>query len=701
MRDPRMRRPARSALLLILAAAVVACSRSDPGPSKAAPSASTVASSRDVVLLTIDTLRHDALGFTGNRDVETPHLDRLAAEGRVFRSAHASNVVTLPSHANIITGLYPHQHGIRDNTGFRLAPTFPTLATLLRDVGYATGAFVGAFPLDSRFGLDRGFDVYDDSYPPGRSSDDFQMSERPADEVLEAAAQWYRSAAGKKRFLWVHLYDPHAPYRPPSPQRERYARKPYLGEVAATDAALGPFFAMLREQTTPPLIVFTADHGEGLGDHGEATHGLFAYEATLRVPLVVWMPGALRAGSSDVAARHVDILPTVLESVGIPLPAGLPGRSLLSASGPAPAYFEALSSTLNRGWAPLTGVLDGNEKFIDLPIPELYDLASDPQESRNLFPEKRERAAELKRRLPRGSAAPSAEPAGAEEVRRLRALGYLAGSAPAKSVYAVSDDPKNLVALDNRIHRVVDLFQTDRVREATAIAREVVRERPTMAVGYEFLAFLLQHQGRDSEAVPLLQEAARRGIASEAMQVRLALILSEGGRPADALRVLQPLAASPDPETQNAIGIALADSGKFDEAIRVFARILETDPADAIALQNQGIALLKKGDAPGALASFDRALAINGSLPRALNARGVALANRGDAAAAVASWQRAVELDPRQYDALLNIGIVAGRSGDRATAGKALRRFVATAPPALYARDLATARRLLREIGSS
>ena len=683
------------------AATLLACSRPDPDAGQPAPSVQTAAPGRDVVLVTIDTLRHDALGFAGNREVETPHLDRLAAEGRVFSNAHASNVVTLPSHANILTGLYPYQHGIRDNTGFRLSPKLPTLATLLREKGYATGAFVGAFPLDSRFGLDRGFDVYDDSYPPGSSSDDFEMSERPAGEVLGAAQKWYRQAGGKKRFLWVHLYDPHAPYRPPSPYRERYGKTPYLGEVAATDSALGPFFAMLREQPLPPLIVFTADHGEALGDHGEATHGLFAYEATLRVPLVLWMPGGIPTGRADTPARHVDILPTILESLAIPAPMGLPGRSPLSASGPAPAYFEALSSTVNRGWAPLTGLLRGTDKFIDLPLPELYDLANDPGERRNLFSEKRELAAELKRLIPEGASAARRQPVDAEEARRLLALGYLSGSAHGKTAYGIEDDPKNLVALDGKIHRVVDLFQKGRVREAILLAREVVRNRPSMAVGYEFLAFLLQHQGKDSEAAGHLYEAARLGLASEAMQVRLALILSEGGRPADALRVLNPLTASPDPETQNAIGIALADSGRFDEALRVFGRILEMDPADAIALQNQGIALLKKGDAAGAVVSFDRALAINGSLPRALNARGVALANRGDAAAAVASWQRAVDLDPRQYDALLNIGIVAGRSGDRAVAGEALRRFVATAPPALYAKDLATARRLLREIGSS
>ena len=232
------------------------------------------------------------------------------------------------------------------------------------------------------------------------------------------------------------------------------------------------------------------------------------------------------------------------------------------------------------------------------PVPELYDLASDPQESRNLFSERRERAAELKRLLPRVPAAPAAEPADAEEVRRLRALGYLSGSAPAKSVYGIADDPKNLVALDNKVHRVVDLFQTDRVREATVLAREVVRDRPSMAVGYEFLAFLLQHQGRDGRGGRALQEAGRRGLASEPMQVRLALILSEGGRPADALGVLSPLAASPDPDTQNAIGIALADAGRSDEALRVFGRILEKDPGTPSPCRTRGSLCSRRGMSP-------------------------------------------------------------------------------------------------------
>jgi choline-sulfatase len=657
---------------------------------------------QDVVLITIDTLRADALGFYGNRRVETPHLDALAGEGLVFESAHASNVVTLPSHTNILTGLYPYQHGVRENAGFRLHARFPTLATLLSARGHATGAFVAAFPLDSRYGLNRGFDVYDDRYPPSPSPYDFELQERPGTEVVALARQWYEKERGRKRFLWVHLYDPHAPYRPPPPFAERYASEPYLGEVAATDAALSPLLQLIREQgKRRTLVIVTADHGEALGDHGEQTHGLFTYESTLRVPLLLWCPGRIPPGRTARPARHVDILPTVLELVGAPLPDGLPGRSLLSAPSPGAedvTYFESLSASLNRGWAPLTGVVSGGLKYVDLPIPELYDLKSDPDEKHNLVEERRDAVRKLKSLLPVGIAASPRATAG-EEARRLLALGYLSGSANHSGPYTAADDPKTLIGLDSRMHRVVDLYQRGEAAAATVLAREILRERPTMATGYEFLAFLLQQAGRDLEAARVLQTAIQRGLASEDMRSRLALILCGAGRPAEAVEVLKPLSKSEDPDTQNTIGIALADQGRTREALAVFDAILQKSPNNAVAHQNIGIALLKTGDAAGALDRFHRALKINEKLPRALNAMGVAQAQLKDPDGALASWSRAVELDPKQFDALLNLGVLAAQRGQASLAREALRRFIATAPPGLYSRDLWQARRMLEGLG--
>src|SRR5262245_50911301 len=332
-----------------------------------------------VLLVSIDTLRFDALGSYGKAEAGTPWMDRLAREGVRFERAYAHNVVTLPSHANILSGLYPHEHGVRDNAGFRFPRGTQTLATLLKQAGYRTGAFVSAFPLDSRFGLDAGFDVYDDAFLNVDAAAGHQVQQRPGPETVARARQWLEADAGKPSFCFVHLYEPHFPYAP------------YQADVAAADRALEPLLRPLLERKGDgrTLVVLTSDHGEGLGDHGEATHGIFAYEATLRVPLIVFAPRLFGPRVVGGVARHVDILPTILDTLGLAVPPQARGASLLAAAqaGGAPAassYFEALTGAFSRGWAPLYGVLDGTRKYIDLPEPELYDLASDPGEQTNL-----------------------------------------------------------------------------------------------------------------------------------------------------------------------------------------------------------------------------------------------------------------------------------------------------------------------------
>lgn len=652
---------------------------------------------RGIILVTVDTLRSDAPGYAGG-GARTPFLDRVAAEGLAFVNAHAHNVVTLPSHANIVTGLYPYQHGIRDNSGFTLSRDHPTLGTILKEAGWATGAFVGAYPLDSRYGLDAGFDVYDDQVREGSTPLDFSVPERSAGEVLSAAASWWRANSGRKRFLWIHVYDPHAPYLPPSPFREEYAADPYLGEVAWTDHALGQWITpMLEEEGT--ALVLTSDHGEALGDHGELTHGLFAYEATLAVPLLVRAPGITPA-RDERYVRHVDIAPTILELAAVSFP-GLPGASLLSGEGDRDTYFESLSSMLNRGWAPLAGIIHARSKYIDLPLPELYDLTNDPAESNNLYPEERRTVAALRKLL--ADAAPSRQAGerevSAEESAKLLSLGYLAGVAGEKE-FTEADDPKNLVEVDAKIHRSVEAYQRGDLDRAIALAREVSESREDMNVGREMLAFLLQQKERPEAAIATLGEAVQRGTASEAMRVRYGLMLSENGRAAEALVVLEPLAAGSDPDVLNAYGIALADSGRLADARRQFERVLATDPENAKSLQNLGIVALRAGDREGARAFLMRALAINDRLPLALNTLGVIHAGGGDPARAIEAWSRAVELDPKQYDALYNLALVAGRSGRGDLARRALEQFVKTAPPERYGRELAEARAILARIGS-
>src|SRR3954463_16712618 len=424
----------RRVLLIFAIIAILACHRETPSPSIA------LHGKPDVILVTIDTLRADAVGYSGNTRVKTPFLDRLASEGIVFTNAHAHNVVTLPSHINILTGLYPYQHGVHDNAGFKLAPKNETLGAMLHRAGYTTGAFIGAYPLDARYGLNAGFDVYDDNYGKGAASLDFTNQERPAGAVLEAASRWWTANQGKPRFLWVHLYDAHAPYRPPEPFASEYASDAYLGEVAAVDHALDTQLAPIINADPNALVIVTADHGEARGEHGELTHGLFAYEATLKIPLIVRAPG-LKHRVEPAYVRHVDIVPTVLDALSITKPTVLPGASLLGKVEPRDSYFESLSASLNRGWAPLTGVIHRGEKYIELPIAELYDLPRDPKELTNLRAERRREAEEARQLLTsmHGSGV-EARNVSSEEAARLRSLGYVSGTASAKGAYTAADD---------------------------------------------------------------------------------------------------------------------------------------------------------------------------------------------------------------------------------------------------------------------
>lgn len=680
-----MRVVGRTVLLLATCYSLLACRGETPqAPPPTRP---------DIILVTIDTLRADALGFAGNAAVKTPFLDRMAAEGIVFSNAHAHNVVTLPSHTNILTGLYPYQHGVRENAGFKLDPKHETVATMLKRAGYTTGAFVAAFPLDARYGLNQGFDLYDDNYGKGEASLDFVMQERPAAAVLDPAIRWWQDNEGRKRFLWVHLYDPHAPYRPPAPFNQG---DPYLGEVASVDDALGKALDPILSTNRNVLLVVTADHGEGRGDHGELTHGLFAYEATLKVPLLVREPDVTKHRVENAYVRHVDIVPTLLERAGVTKPPSLPGASLLGPLDGRDTYFEALSAAINRGWAPLTGIIHGGAKYIDLPLSELYDLPRDPAEKNNLRAERR-REAEAARKLlpPLGALSRSVS---AEETAQLRSLGYLGGAGSKKTSLTAADDPKTLIDIDRKMHDVTVAYEERDLPRALKVAREIVAARPDMAAGRELLAFVLQQSERIGEAIGQLREAIKSGEQTEGVRVQLALLLTETGKLEEATQLLAPLANGTNPDALNAYGIALADQGKLDEASAVFQRVLQIDPNNAPALQNLGIVALRRDDAGAAQAALARALALNPRLPLALNTMGVVYARQNDFAHAVEMWNRAVEVDPRQYDALFNVGLIEARAGNAADARAALQRFIDTAPPQRYAADIAAARQALASL---
>lgn len=709
--QPITRAPRMSSALSILAALLI-CFSASPADSEAMPP-----ERRDVLLITIDTLRADALGFAGNTTVATPMIDRLAHQGRVFTHAHAHNVVTLPSHANILTGLYPYQHGLRDNEGFRLSETIPTLGTLLQSQGYATAAFVSAYPLDSVFGLGRGFDTYDDRTREGGRDDEISMAERRGDETVAAAVAWWEATPGP-RFLWLHLYDPHAPYDAPEPFASRYPSAPYLAEVAATDHFLAPLLTPLLEPMSAtgdqaPWIVLTSDHGEALGEHGELTHGLFTYEATLAVPLVLWGPG-IEPGVDPRPARHIDILPTVLDALGIPSPPPLGdmtdgrrhGESLLApAKDTTDTYFEALSASLNRGWAPLYGLIQDGHKLIVLPQPELYALATDPAEMHNIVRQSRQRAADLRDSLPpRPLIWPNGDrqsvPGASNEA--LQSLGYLGGAAEVRQSYGPEDDPKNLIALDRKLHQTIDLYSRRQLENALALSQEIISERPTMGLGQSLHAQILLQAGRRDEALRSMQAARKSGGANRPLLRQLGLTLSEMGRHADALAVLRPL-VDDDPQhldiaSHQALGLALSEVGQQEAAQGVLDALLAEDADNPQTLEHLSLVALRRGHWQEARRRASQALERHPSLPRAHNNLGVALAQLGDLPAAVDAWQRAVDLDPELFDALYNLGTQALALERTEQAQQALQRFVDAAPESVYADDLRRARVLLRRL---
>jgi arylsulfatase A-like enzyme len=463
-----------------------------------------------IVLVTIDTWRWDAIGASGSGRVKTPHLDAFAKEGLYCPKAWTSATLTAPSHATILTGLQPYHHGVRDNHGSSLGATTRTLAAALRDRGYATAAFVSAHPLARVSGLASGFAVYDDRCAPGDLLAVVPRS-RPGSQTIDAARAWLRGAP-ERFFLWVHLYEPHDPYTPPEPYASTYRSAPYFGEVAYADELVGTLKAALGPSgTKDALWVIAGDHGEALEDHGESTHSLFVYDATARVPLIVWSPGRVPAGKRE-HARLVDITPTVLALAGLPPIPSLDGRSLVGggvSTGSRQAYVETMYPYLNFAAAPVRAMSDGRYKVIDVPQREIYDLTADPAESVNLAGKKPIPAAEALgaslAALPGPPALPQAKP-DADEVAALRSLGYV-GAGGEYALGKKGMDPKTFAPIYRKLNRSRALAEAKRWIEAGALYTELLAAFPRSSVIACELGLIEMAQGKSVDAETHLKRA--------------------------------------------------------------------------------------------------------------------------------------------------------------------------------------------------
>jgi len=668
----------------------------------------------NILLITIDTLRGDYLGCYGQEQVSTPQIDRMAAEGALFTYCVAHNTITLPSHTNILTGTDARIHGVHDNADFRVQPEAVTLAEVLGEAGYETAAFVGAFILDSRFGLDQGFDLYDDYYGTGRPGNPL-VYERPAEEVVQPALQWISGRGEAQWFAWVHVYDPHWPHHVPESYPGTYGNNIYAGEISYVDYAFAPLFDHLRGngQLDSTLVVITADHGEGLDEHQERTHGIFAYNTTLWIPLIIRAPWRIPAGVViERRVRHIDLLPTILEFAGAPLPDPAQGESLLSLfspSGPSPApdsYFEALTAMLNRGWAPLRGVFHEQWKLIDLPIPELYDMSTDFMETENAIGSRAGTASTLRAilghlRQAEGEGESARQRVDADTRRGLADLGYLSGpSHSERERYGPEDDPKEKIDLNNRLADGITAASDGRSAEAEEILRGIIAEDPGMAIACQHLGALLVDTGRAQEAVTLLENALARGVGVEQLSLRLAMALQETGDFARSVEILESLySQSPDNlDIVHFLAMGAAGLGQVRRAERLFQEVLRQDPSFIEASGNLGWLLLEQGRNEEALLHFDTALAQYDRHAASLHGRGLILDRLGRRDEALDCYRRALESDPRRYACLLQLAILLTRMEDFRSAIPLLERFLAEAPVVTFAREREGAATLLARL---
>jgi arylsulfatase A-like enzyme/Tfp pilus assembly protein PilF len=627
----------------------IACSGETPGKDASSGLAGTASSRQlsqtpSILLISLDTTRADHLGCYGYRAASTPHIDRWADEGVVFEQALSPVPITLPAHASILTGLFAHRHGVRDNGIYGLPEGPETLPGRLAEAGYDTAAVVAAAVLDRQYGLDRGFGVYDDTVSGGR----FEIAERKAGEVTDRALSVARGLT-RPFFLFVHYFDPHSSYDPPAPFSSRYRSSPYDGEIAYVDQELG---RLRRELTSlglldDTIVVITSDHGEGLGEHGEPTHGVFLYQSTLHVPLVMVVPGLWPAGTRvQHLVSLVDIVPTLLELTGSPALADLDGSSLagLVDGGSRGERWLPLESEYGfnaYGWATLAGITDGKQKWIGAPEPELYDLARDPGERRNLAvaqPDERDRLVSLWRAQVAEDRRASLDQdlpglAGPERLARLSALGYVTTPAGASRDDDALPDPKRGIRSLEVINGALGLMGARRFAEAERMLAKVIDGSPRNLSAQALLGSCRLMTGRPAEALDPLRRATEIAPANADAHFNLGLAWVSLGRMDEAERAWRRcLDLNPRRHDAAANLIDLMLRGRrLGDARAVLAEARRHQLRDPMLDFLEGKIALLRGDEEGARAALSRAL--KGSLPEATAAAARAMLRRLDSGA--------------------------------------------------------------------
>jgi arylsulfatase A-like enzyme/Flp pilus assembly protein TadD len=639
----------------------------------------------NVVLITIDTLRPDRLGVYGNRNGLTPRMDALAADGTVFLHTIAQVPLTLPSHTTLLTGTYPMWHGVRDLSTSGVGHGIPTLAEIFKGNGYRTGAFVSAFVLNASWGLNRGFDHYDDGFTAGSAATASKSSlERPAPATLDAALRWLKTNRASRFFLWIHFYDPHAPYTPPEPYKSRYENQPYDGEVAYVDSQIGRLVDALKEFQCydSTVVALTSDHGEALGEHNEEQHGYFVYNATVKVPLILKQVGSKIADRSETVATLVDVAPTLLHAAGYSPATVKPfqGKDLLSSRAgdakPPLAYAESLYPSSSFGWHSLRSVQNDRYHYIETTRPELYDLSADPGELRNIVHERQAVAAVLKQDLAglesRYQASGNTEgvrEADPERARKLQALGYVGGAVRpvAGDNEDQAPDPKDKIALYGQILRATELTEDKRFSEADAVLGKISAENPDMFLLSYLRAENLFASGATHAAVPYYKKALELNPKFDLAAMGLGHAAFRAGEDEQAIAGYRKALAlnSRNFLARLALAKVYTKLKRFPEAAEEQKAVLDGNPQFQQAQVDYGSSLL-------AMKRFDQALVILRKAAQNPEANaethyllGNAYAYHVKFSEAAAAYQRAIAMDQNYAPAYAGLALVYYKTGDR------------------------------------
>lgn len=649
----------------------------------------------NILLITIDTLRADKLSCYGSQYPETPHIDSIAERGALFSRAFANTSTTLPSHANILLGVTPIYHGVHENLNFVVKEELLTLAEHLKNNGYTTGAFVGAYPLDSRFGLAQGFDTYDDQYRRNHT-ENFVSLERNAEAVITSAQEWLEGQISPW-FLWIHCWDPHTPYEPPEPFKTEYKKHPYEGEIAYVDLALGMLFDRMKENSlfNSTLIIFTGDHGESLGQHGEKTHGFFAYNSSTWIPLIISHP-TTAPSRVDHYVSHIDIFPTVCDVLGIEKPSFLQGLSLLPALkgrklSERPIYFESLYPFYSRGWAPQKGFILNKKKFISSPIPELYDLAHDFDEVNNLAEQNIEGKLRSQLKKIMDDLTPSEKIDAAQAVDRetrekLASLGYISSAQVSeKNNFGIQDDVKTLLPYVNKAGEAWALYEEGKQDAGINLLKEIIKERKDIDLAYKNLAFIYQAEGNTKEAIATLEQGLNTLPANYEIFIeymKLLLSAQQYDKVISSFEKTGIREAEYDPAIWNNLGAAYYKKGNFEEAIQAYEMGLSLDDKLPDLINNLANAYffysLQTKDSSLFSRCFEyykKSIELDPSYSAPYHGLGHAYKQEGNLEGALFCWEKALELNPTFSMALFDLATAYLNRGDKKKAFQMLNDY--------------------------